>query len=70
MPKGGSMEEDFLVSPWIAEEMEDGEDPWVILISNILNLSFLEDLWIIGSWIYLDLLFWNSGENEEDGNTF
>lgn len=38
--------------PRITEEMEDSEGPWVILLSNILSLSFLEDTWIINSWIY------------------
>lgn len=34
------MEEDFLVSPWIEEEMEDNEGPWVILSFKYIEFKF------------------------------
>lgn len=38
--------------PWVMEEMEDGEAPWLILVSTILSLSPLKNTWVADSWIY------------------
>lgn len=38
--------------PWVIEETEDGEAPWLILVSTILSLSSLKNTWVADSWIY------------------